>query len=159
MIGDIYYWGKGVAVDYERALAAYKIGAEGGHAVCQHQLGVMLSKGYGCDVDYEQALVWLEKSAAQGLASAVCSLADMAVGGRAQQPSWRRARELYQRAIALGQQQALELMHQLNGYIRQVARSQATTPVVAAPTPPHPTPSSPPSWTSGSWSTAPPATT
>ena len=41
-IGAIYNWGQGVAIDYKRAMAAYKIGAEGGHAVCQYQLGFML---------------------------------------------------------------------------------------------------------------------
>ena len=27
-LGDIYYWGKSVAVDYPQAMAAYKIGAK-----------------------------------------------------------------------------------------------------------------------------------
>ena len=44
LFGGIYYWGQGVAVDYKRAMAANKIGAEGGDAVSQFQLGGMLSK-------------------------------------------------------------------------------------------------------------------
>ena len=40
-----------------RAMAAYKIGAEGGHAVCQHQVGGMYYKGLGgVEVDYKQAV-------------------------------------------------------------------------------------------------------
>ena len=31
-IGDVYYWGKGVAIDYPRAMAAYQIAAEAGDA-------------------------------------------------------------------------------------------------------------------------------
>ena len=66
LIGSIYYWGQGVAVDYKRAMAGYKIGAEAGNATCQHQLGFMLSEErYGVDVDYKQGLVWFEKAAAQ----------------------------------------------------------------------------------------------
>ena len=40
-IGDIYYWGKGVAIDYPRAMAAYKIAAEAGDATSQSQVGTM----------------------------------------------------------------------------------------------------------------------
>ena len=36
-IGFAYCWGQGVAIDYPRAMAAYKIGAEAGNAASQHQ--------------------------------------------------------------------------------------------------------------------------
>ena len=79
-IGCIYYWGQGVAVDYKRALAAYKIGAEGGNATSQNQLGFMYQNGQGIDSpDYKQALVWYEKAAAQDLPDAINSLGFMAV--------------------------------------------------------------------------------
>ena len=55
VIGDCYYWGKGVAIDYPRAMAAYKIAAEAGDATSQHQLGMMYYVGLGVAVDYEQA--------------------------------------------------------------------------------------------------------
>ena len=124
-IGCIHYFGQGVAaVDYTRAMAAYKIGAEGGNATCQHQLGIMLSKeGHGCDVDYEQALVWFEKAAAQDFPNAVAWLGFMAAEGLGQPPSWRRAREYYQRAIELGEQQAMRNLRSLNDAIQQVTRS------------------------------------
>ena len=54
-----------MAVDYVRALAGYKIGAEGGNADCQFNLGNKYYNGEGIDSpDYEQALVWYEKAAA-----------------------------------------------------------------------------------------------
>ena len=109
LTGCIYNWGHGVAVDYDRALAAYKIGAEGGDAVCQYSLGFMLEHGRGIDSpDHKQALVWLEKAAAQDDASSLAQLSVMAHAGRGQQPSWRRARELLQRAAALGNEQATQ---------------------------------------------------
>ena len=56
MIGSIYFWGQGVAIDYPRAMAAYKVGAEGGDVVSQHQLGCMYASGHDAiDVDYAQA--------------------------------------------------------------------------------------------------------
>ena len=54
-----------MAVDYPRAMAAYRVGAEGGHDGCQYQVGMMYYNGLGVDVDYAQALPWLEKAAAQ----------------------------------------------------------------------------------------------
>jgi TPR repeat protein len=55
LVGIIYYWGQGVTVDYPRAIAAYKVGAEGGDAgyQCQWQVGVMYFTGRGVDVDYK----------------------------------------------------------------------------------------------------------
>ena len=50
-----------MAVDYPRAMAAYKVGGEGGDAVCQYQVGGMYSDGQGVDVDYEQALPWIQR--------------------------------------------------------------------------------------------------
>ena len=112
IIGCIYYWGQGVAVDYKRALAAYKIGAEGGDAHCQYQLGFLLEQGRGIDSpDYEQALVWYEKAAAQDHPKAVSQLAVMYHEGKAVAPSWRRARELFERAIELGSSMAVEYMY------------------------------------------------
>ena len=63
MIGSIYCWGQGVAIDYARAMAAYKVAAEGGDAVSQHQVGFMYREGLGVDVDHTKAVPWLEKAA------------------------------------------------------------------------------------------------
>jgi len=71
LIGSIYLWGQGVAVDYARAMAGYKVGAKAGHPVCQFQVGTMSFRGIGVDVDYEEAWAWFEKSAAQDYAE-VC---------------------------------------------------------------------------------------
>ena len=87
-IGDIYYWGKGVTIDYARAMAAYKVGAEGGNAVCQYMVGYMHKYGQGVAVDYKQALPWLEKAVAQDSARGrpelhahVASAVGVAAGG------------------------------------------------------------------------------
>ena len=111
-IGDIYGWGKGVAIDYPRAMAAYKIAAEAGDAVSQSQVGFMYYNGDGVAVDYKQALPWIEKAAAQDDPDAVGLLGNMYFDGESGvTPSWRRARELYQRAIEKGKD-GTELFHQ-----------------------------------------------
>ena len=118
-IGSIHYWGQGAAIDYPRAMAAYKVGAEGGLAVCQHQVGFMYCDGRGVEVDYKQAWAWLEKAAAQDHPNAVCQLGTMYAYGLGVTPSWRRAREYYERAIELGASVA-EAMQILTGNIQNV---------------------------------------
>ena len=74
-IGSIYFWGQGAAIDYPRALAAYKVGAEGGDAVCQYQVGSILYGGVGgVPIDYREARVWLEKAVAQDEPNAMITL-------------------------------------------------------------------------------------
>ena len=119
-IGDIYRWGKGVAQDYERAMAAYKVAAEAGDALSQHQVGMMYYNGLGVAVDYQQARAWLEKAAAQDHPGAVTQLGFMHSRGRGVTPSWRRAREHYQRAIELGDSIAVEDMRIITGNIAAV---------------------------------------
>ena len=121
-IGSIYYWGQGVAVDYKRAMAAQKIGAEGGDASCQCNLGTMLSNGEGIDSpDYEQALVWYEKAAAQDEPASVSMLGVMYARGDGVTSSYRRARELYQRAIELGDSTAVKNMQIVTEDIQKVS--------------------------------------
>ena len=107
-----------MAIDYARAMAASKAGAEGGHAGCQWQVGTMNFRGFGVDVNYEEAWAWFEKAAAQDYPMAVGQLAVMYYEGVCVTPSYRRARELWQRAIELGDQQAAENMQNL---IRNIA--------------------------------------
>ena len=126
-IGDAYYWGKGVAIDYPRAMAAYKIAAEAGDALSQFQVGLMYCKGLGVAVDYERARPWLEKAAAQDYPNAVGQLGLMAFEGKGVTPSWRRARELYQRAIELGDSRGAEYEGN-NRYHRKCTSHTTPTP-------------------------------
>ena len=98
-----------MAVDYKRALAAYKIGAEGGGASCQHQLGIMFCKGHGVEVDMKLSVAWLEKAAAQDVADSLYALADINYeGSHPEVSSFSNARELYQKAVDLGCSKAAE---------------------------------------------------
>ena len=134
-IGDAYYWGKGVAIDYPRSMAAYKIAAEAGDALSQSQVGHMYCKGLGVAVDYKQGRAWIEKAAAQDFPHAVGYLGYMYFDGLGVTPSWRRARELYERAIELGNSVAVEDMQGLTQSIAAVTRSGKpphTTPTPSA---------------------------
>ena len=110
-----------MAIDYARAMAAYKVGAEGGNAQCQYQVGMMYCHGDGVAVDFKQARLWLEKAAAQDFPDAVDALGSMYTNGDGVTPSMRRARELYQRAIELGNSPAVENMQTLTKNIQKVS--------------------------------------
>ena len=86
-IGDAYNWGKGVAIDYPRAMAAYKIAAEAGDALSQYCSGMMYYLGLGVAVDYKQGRAWLEKAAAQDSPKAVGQLGVMYGNGEGVPPS------------------------------------------------------------------------
>ena len=120
-IGYLYFWGKGVAIDYPRAMAAYKIAAEAGDADSQFQVGMMYCDGDGVAVDFEQARPWIEKAAAQDYPDAVCQLGVMYAQGKGVTPSWRRARELYQKSIELGNSMAVKNMQNLTQSIQNVS--------------------------------------
>ena len=119
-IGDVYYWGKGVATDRLRAMAAYKIAAEAGDALSQWQVGYMYCKGLGVAVDYKQARAWIEKAAAQDDPAAFGLLGVMYFEGKGVAPSYRRTRELWQRAIDLGDSKSVENMQKLTNSIAAV---------------------------------------
>ena len=90
-----------------------KIGAEGGDAPCQNQLGWMYQHGEGMgSPDYKQARVWYEKAAAQDFPLACAQLGYMAFN-LGLPPSWRRARECTQRRSELTARGAQE--EQLEG--------------------------------------------
>ena len=72
-------------------MAAYKVGGEGGHALCQHQVGMMYCQGRGVAVDFQQARAWFEKAAAQDQPTAVGHLGFMYHRGKGVIPSWPTA--------------------------------------------------------------------
>ena len=80
-----------MAIDYQRAMAAYKVGAEGGDALCQYMVGMMYCDGLGVAKDYEQARLWIEKAVAQDWPDAIGQLGVMYFHGKGVTSSWPMA--------------------------------------------------------------------
>ena len=114
-------------------MAAYKVGAEGGNAVCQYQVGYMYYEGRGVDVDYAQALAWIEKAAAQDDPNAVGQLGMMYVAGKGVTPSLCRSREYFERAIELGHPEAVESMQTLKQSIQAVTSRRSNHSALSSP--------------------------
>ncbi len=66
MLGDMYYFGSGVAEDYAEAARWYRMAAEHGDPESQFDIGVMYECGTGVPQDLPQARAWLILSATQG---------------------------------------------------------------------------------------------
>ena len=117
-------------------MVAFKVGGEGGDALCQYQVGIMYYFGQGVDLDYKQALLWVEKAAAQDRPDAVGTLGAMYCIGQGVTPSWRRAQEYYERSIELGSSQSVKDMQILTGSIQNVTSEQTHRPPALVRHPP-----------------------
>ena len=75
--GDLYYFGRGVAQNYQKAKEWFEKSAAQGNADAQLYLGAMYYSGEGVAQNYQKAKEWFEKSAAQGNADAQNNLRDL----------------------------------------------------------------------------------
>ena len=60
--------------DYPRAFGMIVPLAEGGHALAQYQMGLMLEQGQGTPANLGEAYKWYQKAAEQGIADAYFAL-------------------------------------------------------------------------------------
>ena len=66
LLGEAYFHGKGVAIDYEKAVLWLKKAADKGEMTAQGVLGAAYVKGFGVEKDLVKARNLLKKSALQG---------------------------------------------------------------------------------------------
>jgi hypothetical protein len=76
-LGLMYYTGKGVAMNYGKALSWFHKAAERGDVDSQVMLGLMYYGGEGGATNYGQAMSWYRKAAEQGHADAQYSVGMM----------------------------------------------------------------------------------
>ena len=75
-LGYLYYKGKGVQQNRDKALYWFKKAADQGWSPAESILGVIYANGYGLvPQDYDRAVYWFQESARQGEASAETNLA------------------------------------------------------------------------------------
>lgn len=82
LIGHMYYKGRGVEENYERAVLWYRRAAEVGYAPAQYRLGNRYAKGQGVAGSDDDALIWYRRAAAQCYAKALKHLARHYFAGR-----------------------------------------------------------------------------
>jgi len=80
-LGEEYFDAKIVARDIPTAIKYYEIGAKGGDARAQMDLGGMYDKGWGVSRDASKAAKWYEAAAIQGMAQAQYNIGTMYQSG------------------------------------------------------------------------------
>ncbi|MEL6413073.1 MAG: tetratricopeptide repeat protein, partial [Bacteroidota bacterium] len=92
-LGDMYYYGRGVAQSYKQAVVWYEKAANQGYADAQNNLGWMYIKGRGVEQDNEEAVKWYHKAAEQGNAQAQTHLAWLYFEGIGAEKDYKKAYE------------------------------------------------------------------
>ncbi len=100
--GEDYYYGRGVAQDYSRAVQCFREAADMGNAEAQHMMGECCYLGQGVDQDYTEAVEWYRKSAEQGCAKGQNALGYCYNNGRGVEENKALALEWYRKAAAQG---------------------------------------------------------
>ena len=70
-IGDLYFNGHGVPVDYGQAMAWYRKAAAKGNATAEEGIGSLYERGQGVRQDHVEATKWFRRAAAKGNADAM----------------------------------------------------------------------------------------
>jgi len=102
-IGVMYEYGKGVEMDYDKAIKYYRDPAHQGVPEAQFNLGrLFLGNAVGVDKDVKTAFRWIERSANQGMAQAQYDLALMYHYGEGVAVDAKKAFELFKKSAEQG---------------------------------------------------------
>jgi len=116
-IGGMYAKGEGVERNYEEAIKWWLLSAKQGDSDAQYNLGLAHLKGEGVSANKVAGRKWMTAAAAQGNAKAQYDLAVTYVIGS--DSDWRKARDLFRQAEALGHPEAQEAADHLSHLIRK----------------------------------------
>eukprot|EP00628_Pelagophyceae_sp_CCMP2097_P039101 CAMPEP_0184254206 /NCGR_PEP_ID=MMETSP0977-20130417/7234_1 /TAXON_ID=483370 /ORGANISM="non described non described, Strain CCMP2097" /LENGTH=291 /DNA_ID=CAMNT_0026559743 /DNA_START=949 /DNA_END=1824 /DNA_ORIENTATION=+ len=110
-LGDAYSYGiLGLKNNPKRARHFYELAAAQGHARAQFLFGKFYQFGYGVEIDYKTAVLWLRRAAEQGHFHAQCNLGFLFYGGRGVAQSYDEAVKWYRLAAAQGEASALYML-------------------------------------------------
>ena len=98
VLGDKYYYGHGLPVDYVKAVHMYTIAADKGYSPAMVSLANMMREGVGRKKDILGALSWYKKAAESGNADAGNALGQMYEAGEGVVRNLETAIEYYQQA-------------------------------------------------------------
>jgi len=121
-LGQAYKLGRGVPVDLAMAEEWYRKAAQQGHPQAADNYGLALFQNNKRD----QAVTWLERSAARGEPRAQYVLGTMYFNADIVKRDWVKAYALMTRANAAGLSQAAATLGQMDGYISLADRQKGT---------------------------------
>ncbi len=101
-LGEMYYYGYGIAQNDNQAVYWYRKAAEQGHANGQYNLGWMYRKGRGVAQNDSQAVYWYRKAAEQGHTDGQTNLGFMYENGKGVRQDDSQAIYWYRKAAKQG---------------------------------------------------------
>jgi TPR repeat protein len=101
-LGTMYATGKGVDLDYKKAVKWHHKAADQGLPAAQHQLGLAYTEGNGVKPDAVEALKWFRRAAEQGFVDAEIDLGRAYANGRGVIPSAVGAVRWFRKAAEQG---------------------------------------------------------
>ncbi|HWA43314.1 MAG TPA: SEL1-like repeat protein [Hypericibacter adhaerens] len=102
MMGDLYYYGNGVAKDLAEALRWYRKAADQGDAQAQYYVGYAYRYGESVTEDDAEAARWFKLAAGQNYADAQAELGNQYLNGRGVPQDYAEALRLIQPAAEAG---------------------------------------------------------
>ncbi len=105
-LGNMYYYGRGVAQDFAEAAKCYRKAADQNWPIAQKNLGEMYRDGRGVPQNYAVAATWFKHAAGQGDAIAETNLGVLYANGRGVPQSDAEALKWYRKAAVQGQASA-----------------------------------------------------
>ena len=105
-LGVMYFEGKDIEQDYEKAAEWFLKAAKQGNGNAQRYLGYMYYHGKGVEQNYEKAAEYWRKAAEQGIAVAQFNLGYIYESGEGVPRDYAKAAEWYKKAAAQGHKRA-----------------------------------------------------
>lgn len=123
-LGDLFYWGNGVAISYEEAIRWYRPAADKGNAEAMQSLGICYDLGLGVTQSTGDAILWYCLAAENGLANAMRLIGDRYATGKGVLQSYEDAAIWYRRAAEKGYALAMHLLGELYADGKGVPKDQ-----------------------------------
>jgi len=101
-LGNCYYYGQGVPMDFVKAAEWWQKSAEQGNAQAQNTLGMCYLNGNGVTKDDAKSFEWTRKSAEQGDANGQCRLGNHYFKGMGVPKDYAKALEWYRKSVDQG---------------------------------------------------------
>jgi hypothetical protein len=108
LLGYMYYLGKGVEQNYNKAIKYYKRSAEMGNSYALNCLGTMYCLGIGVERNYEESIKYYKKSAEMGNRYAMSNLGHAYIMGEGVEKNFEEAIKYYIMAIENGNEFAMD---------------------------------------------------
>jgi TPR repeat protein len=102
LIGDLYYFARGVPKDYSEAMRWYRMAADQGNALAQANIGYLYQNGKGVPQDYAQAMQWYRMAADAGSPVGQNYIGDLYYDGQGVAQDYAEAMRWYRMAADQG---------------------------------------------------------